>query len=182
MTVDLIVFIVLAVIAVVAALAMLMSESAVYSALFLILNFGVVSVFYLLLNAPFIAMVQVTVYAGAIMVLFLFVIMLLGAEKLSQPEHEMPLQKILATILGLALLGVAAYAIVSRGALTTPAPLSDAMIKSFGSPFELGKLLFTTYLFPFEVTSFLLLVAMIGAIFLTKEQRARLSPRRPTKN
>ncbi|MCB0036750.1 MAG: NADH-quinone oxidoreductase subunit J, partial [Anaerolineales bacterium] len=73
-------FIVLAIVAIGAALGMLVSRNAVYSALFLILNFATMSVFYILLNAPFLAMVQVTVYAGAIMVLFLFVIMLLGAE------------------------------------------------------------------------------------------------------
>ncbi|MEK7276575.1 MAG: NADH-quinone oxidoreductase subunit J, partial [Chloroflexota bacterium] len=74
MTLELILFLILSVIAVVSALAMLISSNAVYSALFLIMNFAVVSVFYLALNAPFIAMVQVTVYAGAIMVLFMFVI------------------------------------------------------------------------------------------------------------
>ena len=181
MTLDLIIFIVLAAIAIVAALAMLASSNAIYSALFLIMNFSVVSVFYLMLNAPFIAMVQVTVYAGAIMVLFLFVIMLLGAEKLRQPQSDIPWQQPLAILLGLVLLGVAAFAIVSRGSVIIPAPLSDQMISMFGSPFELGKLLFTTYLFPFEVTSFLLLVAMIGAIVLTKEEKAKLLPRRPTK-
>ncbi len=181
MTLDLIIFLVLATIAVLAALAMLLSRSAIYSALFLIMNFSVVSVFYLMLNAPFIAMVQVTVYAGAIMVLFLFVIMLLGAEKLRQPQSDIPWQQPLAILLGLVLLGVAAFAIVSRGSVSVPAPLSDQMISAFGSPFELGKLLFTTYLFPFEVTSFLLLVAMIGAIVLTKEEKAKLLPRRPTK-
>lgn len=181
MTLELIIFIILATIAIVAALAMLVSDNAIYSALFLILNFAVVSVFYLLLNAPFIAMVQVTVYAGAIMVLFMFVIMLLGAEKLRQPQGDMPWQQPLAILLGLVLLGIAGYAIVTRGVLTTPAQLSDQMISAFGSPLELGKLLFTTYLFPFEVTSFLLLVAMIGAIVLTKEDRTKLLPRRQPK-
>ena len=77
---NLITFFILAIIAVAAALGMLLSRSAIYSALFLVLNFGVVAVFYILLNAPFIALAQVSVYAGAIMVLFLFVIMLLGTE------------------------------------------------------------------------------------------------------
>ncbi|MFQ5436877.1 MAG: NADH-quinone oxidoreductase subunit J, partial [Anaerolineae bacterium] len=77
-----IVFIILAVIAIGAAIGMLVSRNAVHSALFLVLNFAAIAVFYLVLNAPFIAMVQITVYAGAIMVLFLCVIMLLGAEQL----------------------------------------------------------------------------------------------------
>ena len=75
-------FILLAVVAVAAALGMLLSRNAIHSALYLVLNFMTVAVFYLVLNAPFIAMVQITVYAGAIVVLFLFVIMLLGAERL----------------------------------------------------------------------------------------------------
>lgn len=171
MTLEMILFIILAVIAVTAALAMLISTNAVYSALFLILNFAVVSVFYLILNAPFIAMVQVTVYAGAIMVLFLFVIMLLGAERLGQPQRTMPWQRPLAIVLGAALLGVTAFALVSRGVGLAPTALQPDIIEAFGSPAEIGKLLFTTYLLPFEVTSVLLLVAMIGAIVITKEDK-----------
>ncbi|MBI3363016.1 MAG: NADH-quinone oxidoreductase subunit J, partial [Chloroflexi bacterium] len=81
---ELSLFFLLALIAMLAAGGMLLSRNAVYSALFLIVNFATVAVFFLLLGAPFIAMAQVTVYAGAIMVLFLFVIMLLGAERLRQ--------------------------------------------------------------------------------------------------
>ncbi|HEY3475650.1 MAG TPA: NADH-quinone oxidoreductase subunit J, partial [Anaerolineales bacterium] len=82
MTLDLIFFLILALIAITTAMGMLLSRNAVYSALFLVLNLMTVAVFYLLLGAPFIAMAQITIYAGAIMVLFLFVIMLLGAESL----------------------------------------------------------------------------------------------------
>src|SRR5512141_356652 len=80
---NIIFFLVLALVAIATAMGMLMSRNAVYSALFLVLNFMTVGVFYILLGAPFIAMSQVTVYAGAIMVLFLFVIMLLGAEAIA---------------------------------------------------------------------------------------------------
>ncbi|HQV95062.1 MAG TPA: NADH-quinone oxidoreductase subunit J, partial [Anaerolineales bacterium] len=86
MTLDLALFLLLALIAIASALGMLISRNTVYSALYLVLNFVTVAVFYLLLSAPFIAMVQITVYAGAIMVLFLFVIMLLGAEGLPKSE------------------------------------------------------------------------------------------------
>lgn len=79
MTVQFILYFILAIVAVASALGMLFSRNAVYAALFLITNFATVAVFYLLLDASFIALAQVTVYAGAIMVLFLFVIMLLGA-------------------------------------------------------------------------------------------------------
>ena len=101
MTLDLALFLVLALVAIATALGMLMSRNSVYSALFLVLNFVTVAVFYLLLGAPFIAMSQITVYAGAIMVLFLFVIMLLGAEALPKSE-VLPWQKPLA--IGLAVI------------------------------------------------------------------------------
>ena len=89
MSSELIVFLVLSLVAIATALGMLFSQNAVYSALFLVLNFVTVAIFYLLLGAPFIAMAQITVYAGAIMVLFLFVIMLLGAENLA-PTNNLP--------------------------------------------------------------------------------------------
>ncbi len=88
---------------------LLLSRNAVYAALFLVLNFATVAVFYLLLGAPFIALVQVTVYAGAIMVLFLFVIMLLGAEKLPKGQ-VLPWQRPLA-------IGLAAVLLVEAGFL-----------------------------------------------------------------
>src|SRR5687767_2376637 len=102
MSLDLIFFLLLSLISISTALGMLLSRNAVYSALFLVLNFITVAVFYLLLGAPFIAMAQVTVYAGAIMVLFLFVIMLLGAESLPQAQ-VLPWQKLLAGVLAVTL-------------------------------------------------------------------------------
>ena len=102
MTPELILFLALALIAVATALGMLFSRNAIYSALFLVLNFITVAVFYLLLGAPFIAMAKVTVYAGAIMVLFLFVIMLLGAERL-RPRRELAWQTPLAGFLAVVL-------------------------------------------------------------------------------
>src|SRR5690349_1837374 len=98
MSADLIVFLVLSLVAIASALGMLFSRNSVYAALFLVLNFVTVAVFYLLLGAPFIAMSQITVYAGAIMVLFLFVIMLLGTEELA-PSKTLPAQKWLAVVL-----------------------------------------------------------------------------------
>src|SRR3989337_1614485 len=116
MSIDLLLFFVLATVAVIAALGMLFSRNAVYSALFLILNFATVAVFFLLLGAPFIAMAQVTVYAGAIMVLFLFVIMLLGAEQ-TEGRHRGGWQRPLAILLALALTVETGYLIFWRGDL-----------------------------------------------------------------
>jgi NADH-quinone oxidoreductase subunit J len=122
-----------------------------------------------LLGAPFIAMAQITVYAGAIMVLFLFVIMLLGAEKLSA---EFTMKRIWFPLsLAFILVAETTYLLVSRA---RPAgdilPPADA-VNTMDNLRELGQTLFTQYLLPFEVTSILLLVAMVGAIVLTNRQK-----------
>jgi NADH-quinone oxidoreductase subunit J len=170
MSLDLILFLVLALVAVATALGLLLSRNAVYSALFLVLNFVTVAVFYLLLGAPFIAMAQVTVYAGAIMVLFLFVIMLLGAESL--PEGEvMPWQKPLAIILGAVLAVESIYLLVTKARPAGNVLSPTEAVNTAENLRELGQKLFTDYLLPFEVTSILLLVAMVGAIVLTNRQK-----------
>jgi len=170
MSVDLILFIVLALVAIAAAIGMLVSQNAVYSALFLVINFATVAVFYLLLGAPFIAMAQITVYAGAIMVLFLFVIMLLGAERLA-PGKVLPYQRPMAIGLAGVLVVEAAYLMLVRNpsAAFINAPTETA--NTVDSLRELGMTLFNQYLLPFEITSILLLVAMIGAIVLTKQEK-----------
>jgi NADH-quinone oxidoreductase subunit J len=167
MTPELIAFIVLGLVAVVSALGMLSSKNAIYAALFLILNFATVAIFYLILGGAFIAVTQVAVYAGAIMVLFLFVIMLLGADKLGQSEN-LKWQKPLALLLGIILVVESAYVLFFRAAKTVP---STTLPENFGSPASIGKELFLSYILPFEVTSVLLLVAMIGAIVLTRQKK-----------
>ena len=165
MTIELILFLILALVAVGAALGLLFSRNAVYGALFLVLNFITVAVFYLLLNAPFLAMAQVTVYAGAIMVLFLFVIMLLGTKKLKTSAENL-WQRRLAIGLGGVLLGELAALFFVKGWRVT---LIGDLGTKFGSPENIGIELFNQYLLPFEITSILLLVGMIGAIVLTKD-------------
>lgn len=170
MTLDLLFFLLLSVIAVATALGMLLGRNAVYSALFLVLNFVTVAVFYLLLGAPFIAMAQVTVYAGAIMVLFLFVIMLLGAENLPNTT-VLPWQKPLAWVLGAALAVEATFIFFTRARPAGEvAPPADA-VNTSATLVDLGKALFSHYLLPFEVTSILLLVAMVGAIVLVRKEK-----------
>ncbi len=167
MTIQLVLFFILALVAIATAVGMLVSRNAVYAALFLVLNFATVAVFYLLLNAPFISVAQITVYAGAIMVLFLFVIMLLGGEKLNYPS-KLSWQRPAALALGVILFIEAVYIVLGqRGLLPMEAPVDEM----FGSPVEIGWNLFTQYLLPFEVTSVLLLVAIVGAIVLTKTEK-----------
>jgi NADH-quinone oxidoreductase subunit J len=171
MTSDLIVFLVLSLVAIAAALGMVFSRNAVYSALFLVLNFVTVAVFYLLLGAPFIAMSQITVYAGAIMVLFLFVIMLLGAESLA-PSKQLPWQKPLAYALAAILLVESIYLVVSRARYDALVTAPDISVNSMENLREMAMTLFNQFLLPFEVTSILLLVAMVGAIVLSKREKA----------
>lgn len=156
-----ILFLILAMVAIAAAAGMLLSRNAVHSALWLIVNFGAVAVLYIVLNAPFIAMVQITVYAGAIMVLFLFVIMLLGAERLGAPRAR-SLHEPLAAVLGAVLVVALGWALFNGGTGSSggAAGLIDA------GPAAVGLSLYESYVFPFEVTSILLLVAMIGVVVL----------------
>lgn len=170
MTSDLVVFLVLSLIAIASALGMLFSRNAVYSALFLVLNFVTVAVFYLLLGAPFIAMSQITVYAGAIMVLFLFVIMLLGADSLL-PGKALPWQRPLALIISAVLVVESVYLIISRAQPDMSISSPDASINTMDNLREMAMTLFGQYLLPFEVTSILLLVAMVGAVVLTKQEK-----------
>jgi NADH-quinone oxidoreductase subunit J len=170
MNLNLILFLILALVAIGTAMGMLLSRNAVYSALFLVLNFITVAVFYLLLGAPFIAMSQITVYAGAIMVLFLFVIMLLGAESLPQAE-VLPWQRPFAIGLAVILVSEAAYLLITRATSTATVPLPGAAPNTMANLRELGMVLFNQYLLPFEVTSILLLVAMVGAIVLIRREK-----------
>jgi NADH:ubiquinone oxidoreductase subunit 6 (chain J) len=170
MSLDLIFFLLLSLISISTALGMLLSRNAVYSALFLVLNFITVAVFYLLLGAPFIAMAQVTVYAGAIMVLFLFVIMLLGAERMPQTQ-VLPWQRPLAGVLAVALAVEATFIFVSRARPVGDVVQPEASVNTAANLRALGEALFTQYLLPFEVTSILLLVAMIGAIVLVRKEK-----------
>lgn len=156
-------FTLLAAVAVAAALGMLLSRNAVHSALYLVLNFMTVAVFYLVLNAPFIAMVQITVYAGAIVILFLFVIMLLGAEKLRGAADEVRgserYHRYAAVLLAVVLIGVFGY-LLFQNSLGSAAlsPSIDA------GPQALGIALFQSYVFPFQVTGVLLLAAVTGVV------------------
>jgi NADH-quinone oxidoreductase subunit J len=167
---DLILFLALALVAIATALGMLLSRNAVYSALFLVLNFATVAVFFLLLGAPLVAMAQVTVYAGAIMVLFLFVIMLLGVSSLP-PSQVLPWQRPLAIILALVLAVESIYLLLVRARSAASVAQPDAALNTVESLRNMGMALFSDYLLPFEVTSVLLLVAMVGAIVLTKKEK-----------
>jgi NADH-quinone oxidoreductase subunit J len=166
---ELIVFLVLAPIAVVTALGMVLTRNAVYSALLLVVNFFCLAGFYVLLEAQFVAAVQVIVYAGAIMVLFLFVLMLLGVESQEAVKETIRGQRTAAVLLTLGLLVAIAAALFAGVFDAEPASLAAA--NQGGNVEAVGRLLFTRYTFAFETAGVLLVVAAVGALVLGKRQQ-----------
>ena len=189
MATDIILFVILAAIAIVSAIGMIVTRNAVHSALLLVVVMCALAIFFLGLGGPFIAMVQVAVYAGAIMVLFLFVVMLLGAERVGA-QSGLKWQIPAALALGAALLVVSGLLLFSTQTTAAVEPQPAAGFETIlpeacaedvaeiqasgvvqGTPCLVGDSLFTTYLVPFEVVSILLLAAMVGAVVLTRRPR-----------
>ncbi len=173
---DLILFLITAAVALIGAIAMLVSRNTVHSALFLLLNFAAIAVLFLLLQSPFLFAIQLTVYAGAIMVLFLFVVMLLGAEQVEDTPDRIAWQRPLAVALGVGLLGVAVLAALRYAPGIPP---GGAAAATFGDPAELGRLLFTRYLLPFQVTGIILLIAVVGVVVLNQYGRSKAALKPP---
>jgi NADH-quinone oxidoreductase subunit J len=165
---ELIVFIVLAPLAVVTALGMVLTRNAVYSALLLVVNFFCLAGFYVLLEAQFVAAVQVIVYAGAIMVLFLFVLMLLGTGNEVPLKETFRGQRPAAVLLTLGLVVAIVGALLAGVFDAQPASLAAA--NEGGNVEAVGRILFTRYTFAFETTGILLVVAAVGALVLGKRQ------------
>jgi NADH-quinone oxidoreductase subunit J len=161
-----------AIVSLISALYMVASRNAVHSALLLVVNFFTLAVFYVLLDAHFLAAAQVIVYAGAIMVLFLFVIMLLGVDRHEDLTETIPGQRWMAYILGAGLAGVIAFTLRTAFDTTPFEAKALATANTGGNVQGLGRLLFTSYLFPFEVTSLLLIVAAIGAMVIGKRRNS----------
>ncbi len=165
MTAETILFWVFAIPLVVTALGVVVARSPVYAAMNLVVAFFFMAGIYVLLTAHLIAFMQVLVYAGAVMVLFLFVIMLISLGD----EHLFPSRKTAMQYLGV-LGAVALFSVlVAAIARATFAPMR-ALDASFGTVKAVGQVLFTDYLLPFEATSLLLLVAIVGAVVVAKER------------
>ena len=154
-------FFLLSAVCVGAVLGMILSKNQAYSALYLVLAFVCLGGLFGLLGAPFMAVVQIIIYAGAIMVLFIFVIMMINLrEGISREKKKWTIafSVVLALVLLLELI------LAAKGASLGQSPEGSV------SPKEIGQLLFTKYLYPFEITSILIIAALVGAIVLVKKR------------
>ncbi|HSF23134.1 MAG TPA: NADH-quinone oxidoreductase subunit J [Blastocatellia bacterium] len=163
-------FIIFAAVAVASALNILLQRNPLYSALSLIVTLASLSALYVTLQAQFLAAIQIVVYAGAIMVLFVFVIMLLNEPK-DQPQIEKQkwLRYLAIPFAGL-LIAEMFYVIRSIKAVSLPSMPADGAEGAVGTVSNIGKALFTNYLLPFEVTSVLILMAVVGAMVLARRE------------
>jgi NADH-quinone oxidoreductase subunit J len=150
-----------------AALKVITSKNPVHSILYLIITFFAISGHYILLNAQFLAIVNIIVYAGAIMVLFLFVVMLMNLNAETEPRHKRQYLLFAGIISGASLLLVLVAAVKKS---TDAIQLVQMKEGEVGLINNLGKTLFTQYVLPFEISSVLFLSAMIGAVVLSKKE------------
>ena len=164
MPIDNVVFWVFAPISIASAIGMLLMRNAVHAALFLVVNFFCLAVFYLILDAPFLFAVQIIVYAGAIMVLFLFVIMLLGVDRGDDLRERLVAQRPLAIALAIGFVVEIFVAVRAGIGFATTAPAGFDAVNEPGNAQAVAKVLFRDYFFPFEATSILLIIAAIAAM------------------
>jgi len=159
-------FVGLAALALVSSLLVILHRNPVTSALFLVVAFCSLAGIYLLLHAEFVGMVQVIVYAGAIMVLFLFVIMYLNLKHDIETGVQIALRRGIGWLVGGVLAAEAIWMFAGKWAM---GPALPEPVGPQNNTLEIGKLLYTRYLFPFEITSLILLAAMVGVIVMGKE-------------
>lgn len=161
-------FTIISIVAVISAILVISCKNPINSALSLVMTFFCLATYYVMLDAPFMAAVQVMVYAGAIMVLIVFTIMLLNIRVDASKKHSH--QIIMGSIIGFFTLLNTVYLLAkSRAALPT-GPYTADIIKQIGHTELIGKEMFTNFLLPFEITSILLLVAIVGAVILAKKK------------
>jgi NADH-quinone oxidoreductase subunit J len=157
--------------AVVAGVAMVLSRNPVHAALFLVGSQLALAVLFLLQGAFFIAALQIIIYAGAIMVLFIFVVMLLGVDRQEALIEPLKLQRPIAAALGIALIAEVGYLLIGKTLVVTAVPRAAA-VPGEGNVEAVARVLFTDWAFPFEATSVLLVVAIVGALVLAKRRLA----------
>jgi NADH-quinone oxidoreductase subunit J len=169
---DQLLFYTFAGLSVLGALLVIVQQNPIYSIMALIVSFFGLSGLYVLLQAPFVAVVQIIVYAGAILVLFLFVVMLLNVPREDAAEWDRshplyrPAPMRIGALLAVLLIGELAWALVRTPGISGEIGARTTGITDVG---ELGRVLFTDYMFAFEVTSILIIVAMLGAVVLARK-------------
>ena len=169
MTLVTFLFAALAGLAVGSSLLVVLHKNPVTSALFLVMAFCSLAGIYLLLHAEFVGMVQIIVYAGAIMVLFLFVIMYLNLKSDVESGVQIALRRAFGWLVGAILAAEAIVMFTGKWAMGPATPEAAQPLVTPNNTLEIGKLLYTRYLFPFEITSLILLAAMVGVIVMGKE-------------
>ncbi|MDF1596744.1 MAG: NADH-quinone oxidoreductase subunit J [Acidimicrobiia bacterium] len=162
--VELILFVILGAVAIFGALSVVFAKNPVYGAMGLMLTLFSLAVFYVMHLAHLVAAVQIIVYAGAVMTLFLFVIMLIGVDRDEDTSEKLPMQRQLVSGLGLVVVLIAGVAVVG-GRFDWVRPATST-IEVNGTVQEAGLALFTDWILPFEATSLLLIIAAAGAIAL----------------
>jgi NADH-quinone oxidoreductase subunit J len=165
-------FILTALVAIFAAVMVITRRNPIHSAMFLVLNFLCIAVLYLLLNFQFIAIIQVMIYAGAIMMLVIFVIMLLSVEEEERKRKiTVPFAQMLGVVLVFILFAQLIVGVAVRVLPGEQGEFSPERVAQLGDIKTIAGLLFTKFLFPFEVASIILLVGIIGAVILSKKER-----------
>jgi NADH-quinone oxidoreductase subunit J len=170
---ELILFYAFAAVAVLGSLFVIVQRNPIYSVLAIIAAFFGLSGLYVLLEAPFVAIVQIIIYAGAIMVLFLFVVMLLNVPREDAAEWDRahplyrPWPRRIGAVLAVMLVGQLGWALSRTPGISDAIGSQGPGISDVG---ELGRVLFTDYMFAFEVTSILIIAAMVGAVILARKQ------------
>ncbi len=165
------VFIGAALVAIVASLLMVTRRNPVHSALWLIVAFFSLAIIYLSLNAQFIAVAQVIVYAGAIMMLILFVIMLIHLEAEQEQTRKITGPKIIASFITVILFLEVVAAVLTFTVTGQRGPFAPEMLDRFGNVRAVGMVLYQKYMFPFEIASILLLIGIVGAVILSKRRK-----------
>lgn len=168
-----ILFFIIAAVAVVAALGVIFNKNLVHSALSLLVNFGALAVLYVMLNAQFLGIVQILVYAGAIVVLFLFVVMLLGAELGEKVTTWLTVRNAVMTVLSLVLLTIVGTAVFENYIQGARGNFTVEAVQQYGQAQMIGSVLFTDYVLPFQLVGVLLSVGVIGVVWLAQHYRRK---------
>lgn len=178
MSTEVLVFDILAVVAVIAALGVILARNPIHSAVALVVTFIHLAAIFVMLHAEFLAAVQLLVYTGAVTVLIVFVIFLVRVDDLPEFYGGNPVQRIFALLIGLALLGEFAAAILTRSSIGASGPwTTDAIAAAGGNVQVIGQVLYTDYVLPIQIAAVVLLVGTVAALVLARPASAALPER-----